>query len=89
MRRAGLRTCKQLFQVEFREEDRFQNEKGLPTEIFWPDRPFEPYDEVAGFAGLANDGEGSPKAGYANNFAGLLLDDPNCVGRDIGVQRTS
>ena len=52
MRRAGLRTCKQHFQVEFREKDRFQNERGLPTEIFWPDRPFDSYDEVVGLARL-------------------------------------
>ncbi len=30
--------------------------------------------------------KGGPKTGQANNFASFLLDDPNVVGRDIGVQ---
>ena len=33
--------------------------------------------------------KGGPKTGPANNFASFLLDDPNQVGRDIGVQSST
>jgi hypothetical protein len=33
--------------------------------------------------------KGGPKTGLANNFASFLLDDPNQVGRDIGVQSST
>ena len=33
--------------------------------------------------------KGGPKTGQANNFASFLLDDPNQVGRDIGVQSST
>lgn len=33
--------------------------------------------------------KGGPQTGLANNFASFLLDDPNQVGRDIGVQSST